>query len=118
MVDIYHLQNNQMPAFWRDDQMPAHFETNALPHRHFNHALTHAMKALGKLAALSDALDHSYMAKHGNFDQECAELEKEAQKYLADLVICTVRMAQQRNVDLDAGINARLAVLIERWAHL
>ena len=86
-----------------------------LPHRHYNHALTHALKALGGLAALSDALDHLRMIQRGYDDPETQGYLDNAGKWLADLVICAARMSQQLRVDLDEETDKRVAALIERW---
>ena len=72
-MNINNLQNSQIPAFWLEEQYPDSFNEAPLPHRHFNHALTHAMKALGQLAAYSDALDHRLMDSHEGKISEAIE---------------------------------------------
>ena len=63
-----------------------------------NHALTHMMKALGKIAsALNDA-------EHENRDLKSDEIGK----YLADLVICAARLSHDV-IDLDAAVISRFA---------
>ncbi len=114
-MNLKNLQGAQIPAFWRDEQYSDAYNTLALPHRHFNHALTHSLKALGQLAAYSDALDHGAMEKHRD-KQEVEHLHDQVAKWLADVVICTARMAQQVGVDLDAAVTERLISLGKRWS--
>lgn len=114
-MHLSNLQGSQIPAFWQDEQYPDEFNQQPLPHRHFNHALTHAMKALGRLASYSDALDHMQMGKTGGRDPEAEALHDQRAKWLADLVICAARMSQQIGVDLDAATTERLITLGQRW---
>lgn len=107
-----------LPRFWTDQDYPDRFNALPLPHRHFNHALTHSMKALGGLSALSDALDHGQMAQRGYVDPEAQALRDNAGKWLADMVICTARMAEQLGVDLDSQVRKRVCVLMERWGYV
>jgi hypothetical protein len=116
MVDIKHVQGG-LPDWWNEGQYPDRFNTEAMPHRHYSHALTHALKALGKLAALSDGLDHQLMGKHDNSDPELKKLLAEAPKLLADVVICTAKMAAElpEPVDLNTALVRRLRQLRNRW---
>jgi hypothetical protein len=105
-----------LPKWWKDSTYPDEFNTQPAPHRHYTHALTHAMKALGGLSALSDALDHSRMNKHGaDRDAEAEGFRVDAGKWLADLVICSTRMAEQLGIDLDSRVQQRINVLVARW---
>jgi len=89
---------DRLPEYWTDQSYPDSFNQEPLPHRHFNHALTHCMKALGGLAALSDALDHARMMNRGYSDPEAERLHVNAGKYLADLVICAQLCTLQSRV--------------------
>jgi hypothetical protein len=60
------------------------FKQSSVPHKDFEHALIHIMKAAGKLSAMVDDADHN---RPNSFPIE------NVQKYLADLVICSMRMA-------------------------
>ena len=104
----------RLPDYWTDQSYPDGFNQEPLPHRHYNHALTHAMKALGGLAALSDALDHERMANRGYTDPEAQQLRDNAGKWLADLVICAGRMSEQIGIDLDDSVRHRVNTLIAR----
>ena len=111
-----HDAQNSLPGYWTDSTYPDDYNEKPLPHRHYNHAVTHAMKALGGLAALSDAMDHERMNKHGDADPEAQGCRDNAGKWLADLVICATRMAQQLNIDLDDATSTRIDVLKARWS--
>jgi hypothetical protein len=113
-VDIREIQE-RLPEYWTDQSCPDGFNEAPLPHRHFNHALTHCMKALGGLAALSDAMDHERMVNRGYNDPEVEQFQANAGKWLADLILCAARMAEQIGVDLDANTNTRINTLIKRW---
>lgn len=75
------------------------FRSNPQSHKDFSHAITHAMKAIGKLSAIVDDLDHH---------RECGI---EPDEYMADLVICALRMATTypgRNIDLNSALIERI----------
>lgn len=108
------LVQDRLRDYWTDESYPDDFNNRPLPHRHFNHALSHAMKALGGLASLSDALDHNRMDNRA-VEPEAEQFMANAGKWLADLVICSARMAQQLNVGLDSNVQHRINALIERW---
>ena len=114
MISLKDVQD-RLPNFWTDQSYPDSFNETPLPHRHFNHAVTHAMKALGGLAALSDAMDHERMVNRGYADPEATEFQANAGKWLADLVICAARMAEQLHIDLDENTQHRVNTLIARW---
>jgi hypothetical protein len=115
-MNIKNLQDS-LPGFWTDETYPDGFNNNPLPHRHYNHALTHAMKALGGLSALSDALDHERLATSGYVDSEAHGFRDSAPKWLADLVICASRMAQQLDINLDDATQDRVYALNARWSN-
>jgi hypothetical protein len=85
------------------------FRATPMAHKDFAHALLHIHKAGGKIAAIIDD------AEHGGHDFGYDEVSK----YVADMVICALRMANtcpngiidlQRAVeDRIAGKNAKLA---------
>lgn len=114
MIGVKDVQD-MLPRYWTDQSYPDDFNGAPLPHRHFNHSLTHAMKALGGLAALSDAMDHERMQNRGNSDPEAEQYAASAGKWLADIVICSARMAEQLQINLDDSVQYRINTLIERW---
>ena len=63
------------------------FRANPLTHKDFAHALLHIQKAGGKLAGIIDE------AEHGGFDWDQTAKRDEVGKYVADMVICALRMA-------------------------
>lgn len=63
------------------------FRANPQPHKDFAHAVVHVTKALGNLAAFVNGMDH---------DRKLADAAGNAErlgKYVADLVVCALRMA-------------------------
>jgi hypothetical protein len=80
------------------------FKSSPMPHKDFAHALLHVHKAGGNLAALVDMMDHD----RATFD---APFLPDYKKYLADLVICAMRMANTfpgGMVDLEREVIERL----------
>lgn len=67
------------------------FRANPQKHKDFAHGLLHTTKACGKIAGYIDDLDHRM---ESDMDSEALE------NYIADLVICAMRMA-------NTGINGR-----------
>ena len=78
------------------------FNDNPQEHKDFAHAISHAMKALGELSSMVEEMDHIQSAKYFAVNPE---------KYMSDLVICALRMANTfpgRKIDLEAEIIHRL----------
>lgn len=81
------------------------FRANPQSHKNFAHALVHVHKAAGKLAALVDDMDH---------DREVADdptLRERHAKYIADLVVCALRLANEfpgGHVDLQKAVIERI----------
>jgi hypothetical protein len=78
----------------------------------FRHAHVHAAKALGKIAALVDHMDHERDA-----DEEARALIAELPKLLADLIRCTAKMAETaaEPINLGTAYYNRSEQLAERW---
>lgn len=91
MMDLKKLQQEVNARWSLQVGNPCHRSADA------NHALVHMTKALGKVAAVLNDAEHERRPVHPG----------EADKYLADLVICACRFGQL--VDLDAAVVARLA---------
>ena len=75
------------------------FRSNPQQHKDFAHAITHAMKALGKLSTIVDDLDHR---RKEDFAPD---------KYMADLVVCALRMANTfpgATIDLESAVIDRI----------
>jgi len=81
------------------------FRSSPQTHKDFAHALHHVSKAAGKLHALADDMDH---------DRELAAdntLPERYGKYIADLVVCALRMANTFpgcQVDLQTAVLDRI----------
>jgi len=81
------------------------FRSTPMTHKDFSHALLHVHKAGGKLASIIDE------AEHAGFDWARSENRAEVSKYLADFVICALRMANtcpDGIIDLQAAVESRL----------
>lgn len=80
------------------------FRANPQPHRDFAHALIHTGKALGKLFAFADDMDHDR-------DVALQVSPTSSARYLADLVICAMRASNTYPgtvIDLEAAVIERL----------
>ena len=86
-------------------------------HRHFGHALHHVAKALGGLTELQDDLDHgatcfgNLIMRDGCAVSTADVLRGRFAKYIADLVILAVRLANEfpgGKISLDAVVLARV----------
>lgn len=81
------------------------FRSSPMTHKDMAHALLHVHKAGGKLAAMVDD------AEHGGLDWADPDVRAEAGKYMADFVICALRMANtcpEGVMDLQALVETRL----------
>lgn len=83
------------------------YRANPQSHKDFGHAALHVGKALGHIQGLVDDMDH---------DREVAAdptLRERYAKYVADLVVCALRMANTFPggvVDLEAAVIDRIAL--------
>lgn len=93
---------NQLQTGMKPWTVEPHFEDNADPCFMLKHALFHAMKATGKLAAAADEHDHR------GADMAPAVSFAGCEKYLADLVICAMKMGTEINVDLEVVVKNRM----------
>ena len=77
------------------------FRASPMSHKDFGHALLHVFKAAGKLAAVVNDAEHA----GSEFKPE------EVDPFIADLVICALRMANTcpgRTIDLEAAVIERI----------
>jgi len=100
-VSIRQLQRNQP---WSDTYTDD-FKADNRAHCHFEHALVHISKALGKLYAMVDELDH-----HGKATPD--EIGR-VSDWIADIVICAIRAANMfpgrgSPFDLDTAVLRRV----------
>jgi hypothetical protein len=81
------------------------FRASPMTHKDFGHALLHILKASGKLAAIIDD------AEHGGYDWADPAKRADVEKYVADMVICALRMANtcpDGVIDLQRAVDERL----------
>lgn len=100
------LQVSQPWSIWYSRD----FRANPQSHKDFAHASVHVSKANGKIAAFIDDLDHR---------RESTEQARIAD-YLADLVICALRMANTfpgEKIDLQAAVERRISAKNQEPAH-
>ncbi len=98
-VSLEMLQD-QLP--WGANDYSPEFQASPLYHKDFQHTLIHILKALGKLSVFVEEADHTDGI---NFPYD------EISKYLADVVVCTVRMANTKpgaKVDLSRAVLDRI----------
>lgn len=77
------------------------FRASPMTHKDFAHALLHVQKASGKLAAVVND------AEHGGSEFMADEVDR----YIADLVVCALRMANTcpgRTIDLQRAVEDRI----------
>lgn len=94
------LRDLQLSLPW-SDHYSVDFKRDTRGHKNFEHALIHVGKALGKLFALVDEVDHRREAV------ELPNFTTDAAKYLADLVICALRAANTtpgKMIDLERAV--------------
>jgi hypothetical protein len=95
------IQDIQLKLPWSAKEYSGPFARNESLHKDFQHALIHIMKATGQLAAMVELGDH-HEASQSTFPNY------EVEKYLADIVICAMRMA---NTNPSGFINLQQAVV-------
>ncbi len=81
------------------------FRSSPQTHKDFGHALLHIHKAGGKLATILDE------AEHGGYDWANPVKRADVEKYVADMVICALRMATtcpDGQIDLQRAVEDRL----------
>lgn len=115
MIDLHWLQDNQP---WDGDANPYSrlFQNDERPHRDFEHALVHVLKSAGRLATLIEHEDHErrfgtdVTTPHDGGQPAFLYSRDDAAHWLADLVICAVRMARVypgSPIDLDNAVIER-----------
>ena len=81
------------------------FRSTPMTHKDFAHALLHVHKAGGKLAAIVND------AEHGGVDWANETVRKEVGKFVADFVVCALRMANtcpEGQIDLQKAVEDRI----------
>lgn len=96
------LLQKEIPKLWTDELYSKEFNASPSKYKDFDHALKHILKSAVKLLEMTEEADHSG-AVPGAFDG--------TQKFLADLVICTVRLALTHPdgvIDLEEAVLDRI----------
>lgn len=91
----------ELPKLWTDELYSDEFRASPSRYKDFDHALKHLRKAAQALENMTEEADH------GGQPFKTSEVEK----YLADLVICTVRLALKTpngGVDIEKAIIERI----------
>jgi hypothetical protein len=104
-VGDFSLHQLQKRLQWDMKSYSAEYLASNLQHRDFQHALLHLDKAIGKLSAMVEEADHRHVQDFEPFPVGDVE------KYLADVVICALRMAETNpsgHVDLERSVLARI----------
>jgi hypothetical protein len=100
------LSNLQRLLNWTDTYSPE-FRDSKIAHKDFQHAHLHIVKAIGKLAVLIEDRDHK---------SDAPIIKAEVEKYLADIVICALRMADVSpcgRLDLQKAVQDRMGVKMD-----
>lgn len=87
---------------WTLESYSAEFRAITLPYRDFQHSLHHVDKALGKLSAMVEEADHN--------PESAFPIQKSA-NYIADLVICAIRLASKHpygEIDIEKAVIDRI----------
>ena len=77
------------------------FRATPMAHKDFAHALVHVVKAAGILSELVNRAEHA----------GCDFIPEDTDKYVADLVVCALRMANTcpgRTIDLERAVIERI----------
>ncbi len=93
----------ELKRLWTDEQYSNEFRARPSLYKDFDHALKHVRKAAQALENMTEEADHSGMAEI--FDREML------QKYIADIVISAVRLANVAPgvmIDLEDAILQRI----------
>lgn len=97
------LLQERLPSLWTNEFYSRNFNRYEATHRDFDHALKHVLKAAMKLQNLCEEADHKGDGMRWS--------RKEIEKYLADIVISTVRAALESpadSIDLEKAIRERI----------
>lgn len=104
--DVKHVTlseiQEELHRTWTLESYSDEFKAGKLPYRDFDHSLKHVMKATGKLVAIVEEADHGH---------ESSFSTQKVANYLADLVICAIRMASKHpygEIDIETAVMARI----------
>lgn len=101
MGNVQRLQDG-LQKLWTDELYSEQFKSSPSRYKHFDHALKHVLKAGVRLLEMAEEADHTGVS---NFDKDAV------QKYVADLMICSIRLANVSptgNLDLEKAVFDRI----------
>lgn len=90
------------------------FRSTPMTHKDFAHGLLHIHKAGGKLATIVND------AEHGGVDWADPSVRNDVGKYVADMVVCALRMANtcpEGIIDLQRAVEDRITGKNNQLAH-
>jgi hypothetical protein len=97
------MLQEKLPEIWTNEFYSVLFNSSPVPYKDFDHALKHVLKAAVRLQEMTEEADHSGVEK--------LPPKEDVEKYLADLVICAVRLAIKSpvgEIDLEQAIRDRI----------
>jgi hypothetical protein len=97
------LLQAELPKLWTDELYSEQFKASPSKYKDFQHALLHVRKAEGRLSEMVEEADHDGVPRSFPID--------DVEKYIADLVICTVRLALTYPggaIDLEKAVLGRI----------
>jgi len=98
--NLLRILQKELPKLWTDELYSEQFKNSPSKYKDFDHALKHVLKAAVMLQNMVEEADH-----HGSSE---AFQKESVEKYVADLVICAVRLALS---DPNGSFNLNEAVL-------
>ena len=102
------ILQEELPKLWTGELYSSQFKSSPSTYKDFDHALKHVLKAASKLLEMTEEADHRGIP---SVFEEAASTFEGSKKYLADLVISTVRMALTHPdgpIDLEQAVLERI----------
>lgn len=93
----------EIEKHWTDKSYSLEFRASTCPYKHFQHGVMHAQKAGNRLMEMVEEADHT--GPEGAFPSDKVE------KFVADLIICAVRLANKAPggpIDLERAVFDRI----------
>lgn len=107
-VPLHHLQKTQPWTIPYSAGIDRAVSDGTIPHALGSHAVLHAIKSLGKLAAVYEALDHSRDIGESGLSERMTVAQWDAIRDMsADLVTAAMRLANLHGFDLAEAVVTR-----------
>jgi hypothetical protein len=97
----------ELPKLWTDELYSKEFRESNSPYKDFQHGYLHVMKAAGHLLEMIEEADHCRLTE----DVVSYFPKDDVSNYVADLIICAVRLALKNPsgvVDLEKAVIDRI----------